>query len=407
MIRVGFVAGHSREWIGGINYHRNLLYAITCLDDKQIEPVVFLGHSADPYLVATFSPLAQVVRTRLLDRNSWCWWLGKIFTKLLHSAVLWNKLFERYNINVVSHSDIAFPGIRCRTINWIPDFQHLRLPEMFSSADIAARNRLFDRLLGYSDAVIVSCEAALDDCKWFCRNKPKLADKVHVLRFVAQAGVVSENADCHVTLTRYSAPARYFFLPNQFWKHKNHLQVFRAVKELKHRGLEIRVLCSGAMSDFRNPSYIDSVKKFIDENDLHGNISLLGLVDYRDLICLMRYSIAVINPSLFEGWSTTVEECKSLGKNMVLSNIKVHIEQAPLGSVYFDIDDPSTLENILATLWENPIDLPQLALEENAAAALPHRTIHFAKQYQNIVLQTFLNERDESNSNSSSDYIHT
>lgn len=407
MIRVGFVAGHSRDWIGGINYHRNLLYAISCLDDKQIEPVVFLGHNADAYAVATLSPLAQVVRTSLLDRNSCSWWLGMAFTKLFHSATLWNRLLDRYNIDVVSHSDITLPGIRCRIINWIPDFQHVRLPEMFSLAEIAARDRLFDRLLKYSDAVIVSSESALDDCHWFCRNRPALADKVHVLKFVAQTGVVSEDADCHGTLTRYFAPARYFFLPNQFWKHKNHLQVFRAVKELKHRGLEIRVLCSGAMSDFRNPSYIDSIKRFIDKNDLHDNISLLGLIDYKDLICLMRYSIAVINPSLFEGWSTTVEECKSLGKNMVLSNIKAHIEQAPLDSVYFDIDDPSTLENILAKLWEIPIDLPRLALEENAAAALPHRTLHFAKQYQNIVLQTFLNGRDESNSNSSSDYIHT
>ena len=41
----------------------------------------------------------------------------------------------------------------------------------------------------------------------------------------------------------------------------------------------------------------------------------------------MRASIAVINPSLIEGWSTTVEEAKSLGVPLILSDIPVHREQ--------------------------------------------------------------------------------
>jgi glycosyltransferase involved in cell wall biosynthesis len=42
----------------------------------------------------------------------------------------------------------------------------------------------------------------------------------------------------------------------------------------------------------------------------------------------MRASTALINPSLFEGWSTTVEEAKSTGTPMILSDLGVHREQA-------------------------------------------------------------------------------
>lgn len=44
---------------------------------------------------------------------------------------------------------------------------------------------------------------------------------------------------------------------------------------------------------------------------------------------LMKHAIAIINPSLFEGGSTTVEEAKSLLKVIILSGIPVHREQNP------------------------------------------------------------------------------
>ncbi|NIO41379.1 MAG: glycosyltransferase [Burkholderiales bacterium] len=55
-----------------------------------------------------------------------------------------------------------------------------------------------------------------------------------------------------------------------------------------------------------------------------------------DLYALMRGSIAVVNPSLFEGWSTTVEEAKAIGAPLVLSDIAVHREQAGGDAVYFE-----------------------------------------------------------------------
>jgi glycosyltransferase involved in cell wall biosynthesis len=50
----------------------------------------------------------------------------------------------------------------------------------------------------------------------------------------------------------------------------------------------------------------------------------------------MRASMALLNPSLFEGWSTPVEEARSLGVPLVLSDLDVHREQAGDRAVYFD-----------------------------------------------------------------------
>lgn len=41
---------------------------------------------------------------------------------------------------------------------------------------------------------------------------------------------------------------------------------------------------------------------------------------YEHVPALLRESVALLNPSLFEGWSTTVEEGKSPGKHVLMSD---------------------------------------------------------------------------------------
>ena len=50
----------------------------------------------------------------------------------------------------------------------------------------------------------------------------------------------------------------------------------------------------------------------------------------------MRASTALLNPSLFEGWSTNVEEAHALGVPMLLSDLDVHRERAGADVSYFD-----------------------------------------------------------------------
>ncbi len=62
----------------------------------------------------------------------------------------------------------------------------------------------------------------------------------------------------------------------------------------------------------------------------------------------MRACTALINPSLSEGWSTTVEEAKSLGVPMLLSDLRVHREQAGDCAYYFDPEAAGQLASLMA-----------------------------------------------------------
>ena len=65
------------------------------------------------------------------------------------------------------------------------------------------------------------------------------------------------------------------------------------------------------------------------------------------MLSLMYYSIAVINPSKSEGWSNTVEQAKAMKKKIILSDIKVHLEQRDRNCIYFQPDNYKKLNNIL------------------------------------------------------------
>ena len=119
---------------------------------------------------------------------------------------------------------------------------------------------------------------------------------------------------------------------------------------------------------------------------MRDNFLLLGWVPYAHLFQLMRQSVAVLQPSRFEGWSTTVEEAKSLGKQVLVSDIAVHREQAPARARYFAVDDASALAAQLAEAWSSHDAAADARAAAEADAALPARTRAFAETYESIVL---------------------
>ena len=78
----------------------------------------------------------------------------------------------------------------------------------------------------------------------------------------------------------------------------------------------------------------------------------IGIIPYDEVLALNAGSIAVINPSMFEGWSSSVEEAKTLGTQLILSKIDVHKEQAPHAK-FFDPDNASDLADALINTSSN------------------------------------------------------
>ena len=345
MIKVGFIGSVSKEWMGGLNYFKNLLFAINSIEEKELEVFVFVGKKIDIKTKRMFQEYATVIEDSMFDRKSIKWFLSKIEQKIFKTNILLENILKKHSIQILSHA--AITNLKTiKTINWIPDFQHIHLPQMFSEKEIQNRNNNFLKLIRDSDLIVLSSFDALKDMKKFA---PNYEDKARVLQFVSQPNSRYFELDEHdksLLLQKYKIKDDFFYIPNQFWKHKNHMMIFEAISELKKDGIEINIVCTGYLGDYRNKTYIDDTREFIKSNNLEDNIKLLGLVDYEDVFALIKFSKAVINPSLFEGWSSTVEECKSVGKNMILSDLDVHKEQYP-NAAFFKRDSIESLKEVL------------------------------------------------------------
>jgi glycosyltransferase involved in cell wall biosynthesis len=383
-IRIGFVGYNDRSWMGGINYLKNLLFSINKLDSQLIEPYIFFEKNADPSVIDIFKEFAVCI---FLKYDSAGAFINKVLAKATNRDYFLNFYIRKYNIDVISHSRINRRGISAQIIGWIPDFQHLHLPYMFSKNELKLRDINFREIILESDQMIVSSYDALNDCISFEKSS---TGKLNLLHFVSQIDkeVYEDNTiEGKNIFEKFRLPDKFFFLPNQFWRHKNHTVVFKAVALLKKQGTDTILVCSGNFQAFENEEYISSLQQLIKDLQIEDNVILLGMINYFDVQLLMRYSVSVINPSYFEGWSSSVEECKSMGKNMIVSDISVHKEQNPPATFYFNPDDEYDLAEKMKKKLEVFPGGPDFNLEYSAKENLLARTLEFARSYESIVME--------------------
>ncbi|MFD0671325.1 glycosyltransferase family 4 protein [Cohnella sp. GCM10027633] len=388
MARVGFIITHrnKNEWIGGYNYIRNLLQAVrdTVNVKDAITPVIITGYSHDVTDLTNEFKGIEVIRTKLLDGRSPTWFVSRTMRKLWKRDLLLDGLLKRKRIDLISHISIGL-RLRVPSVGWIPDFQHVYLPQFFDRAEIDSRNRIYRDMCRYCSSIIVSSHAAAKDLEVFA---PDEGYKSKVLHFVAEPIKSSTaNADTAPPRVKYDLPERYYHLPNQYWKHKNHETVIQALRILRASGREISVVSTGSTSDYRHPGHFGQITSLLRRYGLEDRFKILGVISYEEMTAVMRNSVAVINPSLFEGWSTTVEEAKAIGKRAVLSDILVHREQNPRHSHFFDPMNPAELAEILWSLWleEEHAGTPFAEDPERLRTDLAERKRTFGHQYRTIV----------------------
>lgn len=377
-IRVAFILSLTDKWLGGVNYYRNLLKVIVENQQYNIVPIIFIGHHIDSDLFKDY-PSVEVVKTDILTNGTEQWKKRKAIEQETGDDIVFYELLKSYRIDAISHITGGLGHTDFPAIGWIADFQHKYLPELFSKAEIESRDLAFEKLARECDVVIVSSHNAEKD---YIKNFPAYKDKVAVLQFVAcleKASPIPAEINLHI-------PDKYFYLPNQYWVHKNHKVVLEALYLLKQEGKNVVVVSSGHIEDYRNKEHISELKRFIKEKQLEKSYYILGSLPYSLVRKLSELCVAFINPSLFEGWSTTVEEAKSLGKPIILSNIDVHKEQAPAYGVFFHPYDPKELADVMWKAWCGENTHKQ-ELNFKLWKSNREREKEFAKCYSEIVLK--------------------
>jgi len=341
VIRIAVPPLGGDHWLGGWHYMLNMISALSCGGGDDLETVLFVGTDVEAGRLAQIDglPGTRIVRDPVFDEANKSARLVRALATGVDSAAL--ALFRREGIDV-AFEPATFFGWRfpLPAVAWIPDLQHLRLPRLFSRTGRLRRSTGFRAQILSGRTIMLSSADAEADC---LRHFPRARGRTRVVRFAVRPPAPLSYEAGRARIAGLGLPTRFALLPNQFWIHKNHLLVIRAMAKLRAAGGRLVVAMTGHGADPRAPDHLDRLRAMAAAEGLEEQVRFLGLVPYPELEALMRCAVALINPSRFEGWSTSVEEAKAIGLSLVISDIAVHREQASGEALFFDPDDAEAL----------------------------------------------------------------
>lgn len=382
MKRVAFIFQYDEGWLGGLNYFRNLISAIDGLHNPEIEAVIFVSSETQEKHLAGLSN-TKIIRSRLLRNTPIFKYISRLFWVFTSRDILMERLLRKHRIDVISHSGSLGRGSKLPSIGWIPDFQYYYLPEFYQGDEVSQRIAANKAMCKRFSVILLSSHDAQKDMQKFI---PEFAGKSRVLQFVANEIFDDSRTGKEELQAKYGFKGNYFLVCNQFWAHKNHRVIIEALHELRKTGREMLVLATGNTQDHRQPGFFNALMEYAKELNVEDCFKVLGIVPRTDLMGLKHGALALINPSLFEGWNSSVEEAKSLGKRIILSDLEVHREQNPKAALFFAAKDT---QGLASAMWETYANFdPELDREMmiKAQLLLPQRLQDFAGTYQKIVL---------------------
>ncbi len=362
-IRLGLVFSHNDAWIGGTYYILNLISALNSIPDS-VKPsiTVIIDKESDktiidqikyPYLIFRFASPSYSFYERIFNK------ISRILIRknLIEKRVLDEEVdyvfpaSEQYSLKLVSKK---------KHIYWIPDFQEQHLPHLFDPELILQRNKDHRHIARTNNLLILSSNDAKKDFELYFSG---YNCKIKVVNFAVKLPAF-DHIQISDLLIKYKINTPYLICSNQFWTHKNHLILLKSILLLKEKGFDnFTVIFTGKEYDHRNPQYFEELKTFVLNNHIDGHVRFLGLIDRKEQLALLSNSLAIIQPSLFEGWSTIVEDAKALNKFILVSDIPVLREQINKNCEFFNPLDENDLSCKIESVLTNGVPIAILDYE--------------------------------------------
>ncbi len=399
-VRIGLIMLGGADWMGGAEYIRNMALAFGNLPVEERAPFelcVISGLPLEPQFLAQLKPLGIESFAIYADQNPPFfhrarWVIDRRFRHRPNTRfaqfVAKHRLDFVYPLTSSNHYNVGVTlplGSSldpCRWAGWIPDFQHRHMPKYFNEEEITKRETGISILAQEARTLVFSSESAAKDFREFF---PGGSSRAEVLHFHTNPAAAWFESDPLAVQEQFHLPDDFLLVSNQFWQHKNHGTLFAALGILRARGLEPTVVCTGQTGDYRNKDYYDTLLRQIEETGIAPQVHLLGLIERTEQIQLMRRALAVVQPSLFEGWSTVVEDARALGKVVLASDLAVHWEQNPPGCRFFIRDSPESLADAIEALLPELAPGPNKESETAARAAAQDAMRGYGRRFLQIV----------------------
>ena len=228
----------------------------------------------------------------------------------------------------------------------IHDFQQEYYPEFFTLRERISRKIVY-KTGQKANIVVCESEYVKKDIMKFLKIPP---NKIFVVPSPPPSYIqniqISENL-YSIIKAKYDLYDKYLFFPAQFWYHKNHINLLRALKLIKDKYNETvnLILVGSKKNNFEN------VMNEIQRLGLQKQVKYLGYVPDEDMPYLYKLSTALVMPTLFESVSLPIWEAFYLGVPVVASNVCGLPEQVGDAGLLFNPNDVEDMAEKIYKVW--------------------------------------------------------
>lgn len=268
--------------------------------------------------------------------------LAKIFYSYFTSM---GKLLNEKKIDIIfsTSQGVFIPNYNVKKIVPVHDLMHRyerRFPEV--SEEYEQREVIMKSFAKYADCILVDSKLGKKQFIESYIKRYKGKPYIVSLPFIAPEHIYNRKEEY------ISVPDRYVFYPAQFWKHKNHINLIKAIALLRDDIDDIHLVLVGS-----EKNCCKEIKKYILDNGLESNITILGFVSDENISYLYNHAVAMIMPSYFGPTNIPPLEAMALGCPVAVSNKYAMPEQVGDAGLLFDPDSPEEISECIKKLWLN------------------------------------------------------
>lgn len=340
---------------GTFQYTKSLIKAIDSLSSDKLSLTLLYTYSSWENYLNSY-PEAERIFLRKFHFNNKIFKLFislgllrilKLFTTSLNAEIRFiNK--QNYDLIIFPAGDAIACLVKPGVVGAIHDLMHRYERPLMESSGVFGygfREKFYKYLLISSKAILVDSALGEQHVRESYKN---IKAKICILPFIAPDYIYSQTYNKKDKLITSVKPLKYIFYPAQFWIHKNHKNLLRALKILKDRGKIVNLVLSGT----KDRGY-KSLMKYVTQNNLADQVQFSGYIDDHQLIVLYKNALALVMPTLYGPTNIPPIEAILLDCPPIVSGIYGMPEQCEDAAIYFDPQNPYEIADRIESVIVN------------------------------------------------------
>jgi len=265
------------------------------------------------------------------------------------------KKINSYNLDLVffpQPSEISFL-IDAPAIVAIHSLEHRtnpQFPEVSAKGQRQKREYLYKNITRSAYRMLVDAHAREEELFEYYNVPP---DRIEIVPYLPPDYLQTNisKKDKEKIKKKYSLPERFIFYPAQFWPHKNHRRLIKALKILKDKGIIIPLVLVGSKKGVWGE--YEKIIQLVKECEIENQIYFLGYVSNEEIGVLYSLALALVFPTFFGPTPIPILEGWRMGCPVLFSDIKGCRERSGNAILLCDPLDPYDIAKKIESLWNN------------------------------------------------------